>query len=171
MDSHTHQTLPIIIDIEASGFGKGSYPIEIGLALPDRRTHCTLIKPQPDWTHWTQEGESLHHLSHDKLIRYGKPVDEVTEELNHLLSGCTVYSDGWGNDMSWLGLLYDVAGTYPSFRIETLLNIVSEEQKAIWHQTKNKLQQEQQFIRHRASNDALIIQMTYQLTQQMVNER
>ena len=26
---------PIMLDVEASGFGRGSYPIEIGLAFPD----------------------------------------------------------------------------------------------------------------------------------------
>ena len=36
---------PIIIDIEASGFGRGSYPIEVGLVLPDGTPHCFLIAP------------------------------------------------------------------------------------------------------------------------------
>ena len=31
--------LPIIIDIEASGFGRGSYPIEIGYHMPDGESY------------------------------------------------------------------------------------------------------------------------------------
>ena len=30
---------PIVIDVEASGFGKGSYPIEVGVVLPDGSRH------------------------------------------------------------------------------------------------------------------------------------
>jgi hypothetical protein len=43
---------PIIIDVEASGLGHGSYPIEVGFALADGETHCRLIKPEEDWQHW-----------------------------------------------------------------------------------------------------------------------
>ena len=31
-------TLPAVLDVEASGFGAGSYPIEVGIAMPDGTT-------------------------------------------------------------------------------------------------------------------------------------
>jgi len=43
---------PAVLDIEASGFGRDSYPVEIGYVLPDGQTWCTLIRPAPAWTHW-----------------------------------------------------------------------------------------------------------------------
>jgi hypothetical protein len=43
-------SLPTIIDIEASGLGKGSYPIEVGFISGKGETGCTLIKPLAHWT-------------------------------------------------------------------------------------------------------------------------
>ncbi|MCP4234821.1 MAG: hypothetical protein GY770_14780, partial [Aestuariibacter sp.] len=44
--------VPSIIDIEASGFGAHSYPVEIGVIREDGGKFCQLVKPYPDWTHW-----------------------------------------------------------------------------------------------------------------------
>ena len=41
---------PPILDVEASGFGPGSYPIEIGYVLGDGTAYCTLISPAISWT-------------------------------------------------------------------------------------------------------------------------
>ena len=41
---------PLIIDVEASGFGATSYPIEVGVALDGRDNFCSLILPASDWT-------------------------------------------------------------------------------------------------------------------------
>jgi hypothetical protein len=35
---------PNIIDIEASGFGVDSYPIEVGIVLSTGQKYCALIK-------------------------------------------------------------------------------------------------------------------------------
>ena len=43
--------LASIIDLEASGFGSSSYPIEVGIVLPNGQTYCSLIVPEPDWRH------------------------------------------------------------------------------------------------------------------------
>ena len=48
---------PLIIDVEASGFGGASYPIEIGVALDDGHKYCALILPEPEWTHWDAAAE------------------------------------------------------------------------------------------------------------------
>ena len=35
---------PAVLDIEASGFGVGSYPIEVGFVLPDGQSYCSLLR-------------------------------------------------------------------------------------------------------------------------------
>jgi hypothetical protein len=57
------RALPAIIDLEASGFGKGSYPIEVGFVLPEGAMYCTLIQPAPHWRHWDDKarGRAPHH--------------------------------------------------------------------------------------------------------------
>jgi hypothetical protein len=154
-------SIPIILDIEASGFGRGSYPIEIGLAMPDTNAHCYLIKPQPDWQHWEDEAEALHHLSRDTLRRFGHEVDIVANKLNHFLQGQTVYSDAWSNDSTWLAQLFECSNTLQDFRIEHLLTVTSEAQLAIWDKTRQRVIEECGYQRHRASGDAKIIQTTW----------
>ena len=41
---------PAVLDVEASGFGRSSYPIEIGVVFPDGHAYCTLIRPESHWT-------------------------------------------------------------------------------------------------------------------------
>ena len=152
---------PIIIDVEASGFGRGSYPIEIGVALQDGSSHCTLIKREAEWVHWDASAESLHGISQASLSQAGKSIVEVATLLNQWLEGQTVYSDAWGNDSSWIALLFDCAEMSQHFRLESLSGLLSESQQSVWHQTKDKVTAELGFCRHRASNDALILQQTY----------
>ena len=156
-----NQFIPTILDIEASGFGKGSYPIEVGLAMPDSALHCYLIKPQPDWHHWDLDAESMHHISRDTLERFGRDVNFVARQLNNYLQGSTVYSDAWSNDSVWLARLFEESNTLQDFRIEHLVMVTSEEQLAIWDTTKQQVIDECGYERHRASSDARIIQTTW----------
>ena len=55
--------IPPIIDVEASGFGRGSYPIEVGFALEDREVQSYLIKPALGWDHWDPKAELIHGIS------------------------------------------------------------------------------------------------------------
>lgn len=157
---------PFIIDVEASGFGARSYPIEVGLAMEDGQKFCTLILPAPDWDHWDDEAEKVHRVPRDILETYGKPMVEVAEELNRLLEGKTVYTDGWVVDKPWLTTLFHEAGVPMSFTISALEMILSEAQMAAWHDTKDKVIDELDLKRHRASFDAVIIQETYKRTLQ-----
>ena len=154
--------LPVVIDIEASGFGQGSYPIEVGLALQDGSTHCFLIQPLSHWSHWSQEAEDIHGIAHDTLLRHGKPARWVAEQLNRLLAGQTAYTDAWGNDNSWLGRLYEEVGLGQRYRLETIRRLLSETQAAAWSETREALRWRLKARRHRASSDALVLQRTYQ---------
>lgn len=154
-------TVPAIIDFEASGFGRGSYPIEVGFVLPQGSTYCTLILPASHWQHWDAGAEGMHHITRELLARHGKPVPAVARHLNEQLHGQTLYSDGWANDYSWLGLLFDEAGMTPSFRLDNLRTLLKETEAEAWHGAKQQVLSELQLPRHRASNDARVLQLTF----------
>jgi len=155
---------PFIIDVEASGFGGASYPIEVGVALDGGQKYCTLILPSPDWTHWDKEAEKIHGITRDLLQTCGTPVDEVADTLNEMLDGLTLFTDGWVVDKPWLTTLFHAAGKPMNFDISPLEMILSEEQMAHWHETKDRIVEDMNLARHRASYDAWIIQETYRQT-------
>jgi len=157
---------PFIIDIEASGFGPHSYPIEVGVALEPGVKFCSLIAPEPDWTHWDDGAEKVHRVSRDILETYGKPAIEVAHKLNELLGNATVYSDGWVVDQPWLIQLYSRTRVAQRFSISPLEMILSEDQMAVWHAVKNQVISDLALTRHRASFDALIIQETWLRTRE-----
>lgn len=155
---------PVVIDVEASGFGSGSYPIEVGVAMPDGKVRCMIIRPEPHWDHWDEEAEALHGISREILLKYGSPVRQVAEQLNKWLAGQTVYSDAWGNDSSWLAQLFDAAGISQHFKLESLRVLLSEHQLSLWQDTRDQLLSENDNPRHRASFDARVIQQTFEKT-------
>lgn len=157
--------LPNVIDIEASGFGKESYPIEVGYILANGDIFCSLIKPVDEWNRWDKTAEQIHGISQEILFDVGRNVEEITQILNKRLSGQTLYSDAWGNDSSWLGLLFDVANCPMRFRLDSIRSLLTEEQAMLWHQTKDQVINSNSLKRHRASSDAAILQKTFSLIQ------
>ncbi len=162
---------PFIIDIEASGFGAHSYPIEVGVALEPSTNFCCLIAPAPDWNHWDDEAEKVHRVPRDILQAYGKPATQVALLLNELLGTATVYSDGWVVDQPWLIQLFTQAGVDMSFSISPLEMILTEAQMDVWHDVKTQVSSELALTRHRASFDALIIQETYVRSRQVTLQK
>jgi hypothetical protein len=157
-------TRPSIIDVEASGFGSESYPIEIGVVLTSGKRYCSLINPVPEWTHWDAQAAKVHGITRAFLKKTGRPVTEVAQALNSLLEDRTVYSDAWGVDLRWITKLFYTAGIYQQFKVSALENILSEDQMTIWHEIKTQVLAGTKFKRHRATNDALVIQETYART-------
>jgi hypothetical protein len=157
---------PLIIDVEASGFGGTSYPIEIGLALDDGHKYCTLVLPEPGWTHWDPEAEKVHRIARDVLEEYGRRGREVAETLNELLATRTIYSDGWVVDKPWLTTLFTAARLPMEFHVSPLEMILSESQMECWHREKHAVLTGMDLSRHRASHDAWVIQETYRRTRQ-----
>jgi len=164
MDMMIMEDWPIILDVEASGFGSGSYPIEIGLILPNEETHCMLVRPEPDWNHWDTEAANLHGISRELLEKNGRMVVDVADYLNELLHGQVVYSDGWGNDMAWIALLYDCAGKMQHFKIEHLRLLITDSQAELWESIRKEVVRDLAVERHRASIDARVLQTTYKRT-------
>lgn len=155
-------TPPAFLDIEASGFGRDSYPIEIGFVLPDGDAWCTLVRPEPDWTHWDSAAESLHGITRAIALRHGRPAVDVARELNRRLGKMTVYSDGWAHDYAWLALLFEAGGRSPTFRLDHLRNTLGEGQAQAWQSTRDRVRRERPMARHRASTDARILQLTWE---------
>lgn len=155
---------PIILDIEASGFGSGSYPIEVGVAMPDGRLHVWLIRPHEDWTHWQDSAEQVHGISRAQLQQHGQSLREVADELNELLAGKTVYSDGWGVDRGWLALLFHDAGVLQGFKLDAIYSLLDEDELEQWGANRESVLGLTGLIPHRAGTDALIIQKTYLYT-------
>ncbi|PLY16567.1 MAG: hypothetical protein C0631_03610 [Sedimenticola sp.] len=153
--------IPAVIDIEASGFGRNSYPIEIGVITPERMSYCYLIRPDKTWKHWDSSAETIHGISRHTLLEKGESPREIARQLNQLFLGQTLYSDAWSHDISWLGKLYDICDSPLLYRIESIRTLISEEQTAFWHPTKEQVIAQLQLTRHRASTDALILQETY----------
>ena len=140
-----------MLDIEASGFGRSSYPIEVGLVLPDGQSFCTLVRPESGWTHWDPQAEQVHGIARDLLHARGRPASEVAQALNERLAGQVVYSDGWAHDYSWIGRLYEAADLLPSFRLDNLFVLLDEARLAHWDATRQQVAQRLQLRRHRAS--------------------
>ena len=157
---------PTILDIEASGFGRGSYPIEVGFIEAQGQCFCSLIHPLPDWQHWDDTAEALHGISRAALLAHGKPPVWVAAEMNARLRGQTVYCDGWGHDYAWLARLFDSADMQPSFHLEDLRMLLNEEEAARWHSITALVRSELNISRHRASSDAKVLQLALQKLRQ-----
>lgn len=152
---------PAILDIEASGFGLGSYPIEIGFVLSDGSTWCSLVHPEPDWQHWDPEAATVHGIQRAQLVSHGRRPTDLCQLLNDRLRGLTVYSDAWAHDYTWLNRLYEAAGTSPRFKLDNLRALLDESDAAQWHEAKRRVALSAGLQRHRASADARLLQQTW----------
>jgi DNA polymerase III epsilon subunit-like protein len=153
--------VPAVLDVEASGFGRGSYPIEVGYVLEDGQSSCMLIRPEPEWTHWDPAAAGLHGITRAELLEQGLPAVEAAEELNYRLCGRTLYTDGWVHDYSWLALLYDAACRVPIFRLESLRALLTEDEIEDWLAAKVRVAAALGQPRHRACADARLLQATF----------
>lgn len=154
-------TNPPIMDIEASGFGADSYPIEVGVITESGQRYCSLISPDPGWQHWDLSAEGVHGISRETLFFHGHTLENVCRELNQLLANQTVYSDAWAFDQRWLNKLFYTANIDALFRLSAIEHILTEAQLSVWDTTKQAVIADLDISRHRASSDAYIIQETY----------
>ena len=156
-DAHA---VPAVLDIEASGFGKASFPVEIGFVLADGQSYCSLIRPAAHWRHWDPQAERVHRIALPTLLAHGRGVVEVAAHLNHRLQGMTLYCDGWAHDYVWLNVLFEAAGLTPHFKLDHLRALLSEPEAAVWGALKQQVAAEMHLQRHRASTDARVLQRT-----------
>jgi hypothetical protein len=147
-----------VIDIEASGFGRHSYPIEVGYVREDGLAWCSLILPAEDWLHWDADAERLHGIARETLLRHGRPAREVAARLNTDLGGRTVYCDGWAHDYSWLGVLFEAADLVPQFRLESVRTLFDDDRLSRLDAARQQAFAALGISRHRASSDARALQ-------------
>lgn len=107
------------IDLEASGLGDKSWPIEIGWARNGEEPDSLLIRPSKDWSFeaWDPKAETLHGLSVNTLNDSGLDVVAACKKINDALAGTTVYSDAPDWDGYWLYRLHIAAHMRQSFKL------------------------------------------------------
>lgn len=157
-----HPVRRCVIDLEATGFGRSSHPIEVGFVRDDGLAWCSLILPADGWAHWDEQAEQLHGITRDILLRHGRPVQEVASCLNRHLAGRTVYCDGWAHDYTWLNLLFDSAALVPRFKLESVTALLDEARLARLDAERQQAFASLGINRHRASSDARALQRALQ---------
>ena len=107
------------IDLEASGLGADSWPIEVGWCFPEGPPCAHLIRTAPDWKDaaWDPEAEALHGVGREELARAGASPREVCAALNKALDGVRAYSDAPDWDGFWLYRLYQAAKMRQTFEL------------------------------------------------------
>jgi hypothetical protein len=105
------------VDVEASGLGAKSWPVEVGWAFACGKARSFLIRPDPGWDPqaWDPRAENLHGISRALLLEKGAAVGEVCEAVNDALGGSDVYSDAPDWDGFWLSRLFTTAQVKPAF--------------------------------------------------------
>ncbi|MCH4813911.1 hypothetical protein [Vreelandella neptunia] len=146
--------LPLItfIDIEASGLGPDSYPIELGWADTLGNGEGFLICPRDEWSHWDPVAASIHGIARDELFERGLHVVDAAKKLNDMLGFETVYCDALDSDLVWISRLFDAAKLEPSFRVSDfyqLHKMLSNEHMLSLRQMLKSLP-----VLHRAQADA-----------------
>jgi hypothetical protein len=151
-----------VIDIEASGFGRDSYPIEIGIVMADSSEYQTLVRPESGWWHWDKSAEEVHGISRSDLFKYGRSVSQVCRDINHLCSGSVLYSDCWVHDSYWFRRLFDASHIASLVQCKAMEYLLGDEQQQSYQTIKQKLAVRLGLPMHRALNDAVVIQQALQ---------
>ena len=105
----------VILDVEASGLGPLSWPIEVGVAIVEgdaiAHAEARLIRPHPGWdpAGWTEDSAAVHGIPRAAL-ESAPPPAEVAAWLLDLLAGRRAWSDAPMSDWRWLNELTDAAG-------------------------------------------------------------
>lgn len=158
----TTSSNPAFIDFEASSLDLiASYPIEVGICMPDGKLHSWLIQPHVLWLDWSESAEKIHGISRETLRQEGLPVSEVAHALNEVLTG-QVFCDAWTFDSFWLHRLFKTANLRPTFQLESISMLLDSEQIQHWSECRQGVIGRLGLPVHRAANDALILHKTWQ---------
>jgi hypothetical protein len=152
---------PIVtIDFEASGLGRLTYPIEIGMSRWQGPGHVgetwhSLIRPDPTWTSkgvWNDVSQTIHGIERDELADAPTPAEVLKAANGFAPLGTLAFCDGGGHDSYWLQRLADAAGFPPTF----LLGPWNHVADAMHHDQQFRLQthRSDEEIAHRAAPDA-----------------
>lgn len=144
--------IPVIcIDIEASGLGPLSYPIEIAWKCGlSGESDSFLINPETgyNWTDWDETAEGLHGIAVDELLCEGISVRDACVRLNQNLEGKVVTSDAFDFDYFWIRRLYEAAMMKPVFEMQGIDKVLEGGQLIQYRLVANA-----QVRNHRAMDD------------------
>jgi DNA polymerase III epsilon subunit-like protein len=153
---------PAFIDFEASSLDLiASYPIEVGICMPDGSLHSWLIAPHVLWQDWSESAEQIHGITRETLEADGIAVFEVARALNELLPE-QVFCDAWTFDSFWLHRLFRAARISPAFQLESISALLDTRQVRQWSAIRQQVITELGLPVHRAANDALILHKTWE---------
>ena len=153
---------PAFIDFEASSLDLiASYPIEVGICMPDGTLHSWLICPHVLWQDWSESAEQIHGITRQTLEADGIAVGEVARALNELLPA-QVFCDAWTFDSFWLHRLFRAARITPAFQLESISALLDTQQVRQWSAIRQQVITELGLPVHRAANDALILHKTWE---------
>ncbi|MBB4660027.1 hypothetical protein [Parvularcula dongshanensis] len=152
------------IDVEATGLGPYSWPIEVGWAFHGHEPRSVLIRPAEAWSMqaWEKPAESLHRIDPSLLLTEGRAAREVALGLNAALGQSDVYSDAPDYDSFWLFRLYDAAGIRPNYRLRDLGELLGP----LWQQAPRDLVRRAAAVAprtHRAADDVRHLQTMYEI--------
>lgn len=152
---------PIFIDFEASSLDLiSSYPIEVGVASKSGGVKSWLIRPAPLWHDWSIEAEHLHGITREHLAAEGINAVDVAQMLNQCIPD-VCYCDAWSYDSFWFHRLFKAARVKPTFRIESITQLLNTQQISRWSETRKRIIKETGWDTHRAGNDARILLQTW----------
>lgn len=152
------------IDLEASGLGPRSWPIEVGWCFPEGIASAFLIQPHEDWPldEWDKRAEALHGIAYDDLAKKGANIKDICGKLNNALAGKIVYSDAPDWDGFWLFRLFQAAKMRQRFTLfdfgDLLRRIAGD---TLW--TISERANEVHPHNHRAGDDVRHMLAVYQL--------
>lgn len=160
---------PIVIDCEASGLEKESYPIEVGYTLSNGETFSYYIKPEPSWTYWDPKAQDIHGIKRETLFEIGLPAYEVALKLNSQLAGEIIYSDASDWENFWINVLFNSVGLERFFEIRSIqdLFIVRSgipQHSGFYRKRKALFRDTPGIVQHRAGDDSKIIQKAFILS-------
>lgn len=131
----------VVLDVEASGLGHSSYPVEVAYASSSGREESYFIKPTSYWLEhgeWDENAERLHGLSHQQLLQQGDNIVSVALQLNKYLCGKLVMCHDLTFDGFWLTQLFKAANTSVTFHLIDLSELFD-----FWGEEKAHLYKEE----------------------------
>lgn len=115
-----------VIDFEASGLSRKSYPIKVGVTNGDTK-YSALIKPMPHWDYWDSAAQSVHNISRKELSSIGQPSSVVAVELNNILENNIVYCDCIEWDGFWGNVLFSDNALTMKFEMRDIRELLTED--------------------------------------------
>ncbi|WP_462146392.1 exonuclease domain-containing protein [Pseudoalteromonas gelatinilytica] len=155
----------VMLDVEASGLGHSSYPVEVAFASSTGRQASYLIQPTSYWLahgEWDENAERLHGLSQQTLLFTGSCIANVAQQLNKYLCGKLVLCNDLAFDGFWLSQLFKAANTSVTFHLmdlSALFDFWGEQKKKVFKEEYGKTLNTNE---HRALPDAKRFVETYQ---------